>query len=172
MSYNSNDLMAKVQALSLGEKLVGGGGIVMIIASILPWIKLSISGAAGIAGASGSKSAWGAPASIWSILAVLIAIALAGIVVARVMNMQMPTLPNNLTWGQIFGGGAVAIVVFMLLKAWRISAVDTGGFVDKSYGIGFFLGVICTIAIAYGGYLLYSEDKGGGFGGYTGGFRR
>jgi hypothetical protein len=46
----------------------------------------------------------------------------------------------------------------MLLKAWRIMAVEAGGF-----GIGFFLGVIATAAIAYGGYLLYSADKGGGF---------
>jgi hypothetical protein len=174
MSYNSNDMMAKINALSLGEKLVGGGGIVMLVASLLPWIKISVKGAAGFAGASASKSAWGAPASIWSILAVFVAIVLAGVILARVMNMTLPALPSNLTWGQVFGGGAAAIVVLMILKAWRITAVDTGGFADKSFGIGFFLGVVAMIAIAYGGFLLYSEDKGSGFsmGGGAGGFRR
>jgi uncharacterized membrane protein len=174
MSYNSNDMMAKINSLSLGEKLVAGGGIVMLIASILPWIKISVKGAAGFAGASASKSAWGAPASIWSILAVLIAIILAGIVIARIMNMNLPALPSNLTWGQVFGGGAALVVVLMILKAWRITAVQTGGVIDKSFGFGFFIAVLATIAIAYGGFLLYSEDKGSGFsiGGGGGGFRR
>jgi hypothetical protein len=46
----------------------------------------------------------------------------------------------------------------MLLKLWRIMAVPLGG-----PGLGFFLGFIALCAICYGGYLLYSEDKGGGF---------
>jgi hypothetical protein len=58
------------------------------------------------------------------------------------------------TWAQIWGGGAAAVVVLVLLKAWRIQAAPIGGF-----GIGFFLGVIAAAAIAYGGYMLYTEQK-------------
>ena len=54
----------------------------------------------------------------------------------------------------VWGGGAAAIVVLMLLKAWRIMDVPAGGF-----GIGFFLGVIAAAAIAYGGYMMYAEEK-------------
>jgi hypothetical protein len=66
----------------------------------------------------------------------------------------MPALPQNVTWGQVWGGGAAAIVVLMLLKAWRILAVPAGGF-----GIGFFIGVVATAMIAYGGYMLYTAEK-------------
>jgi hypothetical protein len=90
-------------------------------------------------------------------LAILLAIILAGIVIAtRVGNVNMPALPENFTWGLVFGGGAALIVVFILLKAWRIMDVPIGGF-----GIGFFLALVATVAIAAGGYLLYSEEKKG-----------
>jgi hypothetical protein len=175
MSYNSNDMMAKVQALSLGEKLVGGGSLLMIVAALIfKWVKVSVA-VAGISGGSVSRTALGDPAAIWGWLILLVAIVLFGIIVARVLNMQLPALPTNVTWGQVFGAGAVLEVLFVLLKAWRIQSIDLGLCGDacsKSFGIGFFLGVIAAAAIAYGGYLLYSEDKGAGFGGYTGGFRR
>ena len=175
MAYNTNDIMAKVQALSLGEKLVGGGSALMIIAALIfKWVKVSV-GVGGIAGGSVSRTALGDPASIWGWLLLIVAVLLFAIIVARVMNMQLPTLPTNVTWGQVFGAGAALEVVFLLLKAWRIQSIDLGlcgNACSKSFGIGFFLGVIAAIAIAYGGYLLYSEDKGAGFGSYTGGFRR
>jgi hypothetical protein len=175
MSYNTNDMMAKIQALSLGEKLVGGGSLLMIVACLIfKWVKVKV-GVAGIASSSVSRTALGDPASIWGWLAFLVAIILAGIIIARVMNMNMPALPSNLTWGQVFGAGAALEVLFVLLKAWRIQAIDLGACGDacsKSFGIGFFLGVIAAAAIAYGGYLLYSEDKGAGFGSIGGGFRR
>jgi hypothetical protein len=69
--------------------------------------------------------------------------------------MALPDL-GTMTWGQVYGGGGAAVVVLMLLKAWRILDVPLGGF-----GIGFFLAVICAGAIAYGGYMLYMEEKTG-----------
>ena len=178
MSYNSNDMMAKIQGLSLGEKLVGGGSILMVIAALfLPWIKVSVKGAAGIGGGSVSRAATGDPAGIWGILIILVALVLAGVIIGRVLNMNMPALPNNLTWGQVFGGLAALEVILVVLKAWRIQAVDVGLCGDacsKSFGFGFFIGIVAVAAIGYGGYLLYSEDKGSGFsmGGGGSGFRR
>jgi hypothetical protein len=55
----------------------------------------------------------------------------------------------------VWGGGAAAVVVLMLLKAWRIQAAPYGGF-----GIGFFIAVVATVAIAYGGYMQYAAEKG------------
>jgi hypothetical protein len=137
----------------MGEKAVAGGGILMLIASFFDWWHYSS------LGFDVGEGGWGEPASIWSILAILISIVLAGIVLAtRFGNMKMPDLPQGVTWGMVYGGGAALVVLFMLLKAWRISAVEVGGF-----GIGFWIGVVAAAAIAYGGYVLYSADKGAGF---------
>ena len=144
--------MDKINNLSTGEKLIAGGGILMFIASFFDWWHVSIEGFGG-----GGTNGWDAPASIWSILAILISIALAAAVIAiRLGNVNAPNLAENLTWGKVLAGGAAAVVVLMLLKAWRILAVDAGGF-----GIGFWLALIATIAIAAGGLLAYREEEAG-----------
>ena len=145
--------MDKLNALSTPEKAIAGGGVLMLVASLLDWWHVSASGFG-----SFGEIGWGPPGSIWGILAILLSISLAGVVLStRLGNIQMPALPEILTWGKVWGGGAAAIVVFMLLKAWRITEVPVGGF-----GIGFFLGVIAAAAIAYGGYMLYTEEKARG----------
>ena len=170
---SQNDITAKLQALSMGEKLILGGSIVFVIAAIIfPWIKISVSGAAGFAGASASKTALGDPAAIWGYLGLIVAIVLAGVIIARIMDMQLPALPPQYTWGQAFAAGGGALLVFTLLKAWRIQAVDVGGGlsgIDKSFGLGFFIGIIAAVAVAAGAYMMYTEEKGGAIGG---GFRR
>src|SRR5688572_19352378 len=123
----------------------------MLVAAFLDWFSFSE------AGFSFGENGLGEPGSIWSILAILLALILAAIVIAtRLGNVNMPDLPENTTWGLVFGGGAALIIVFMLLKAWRIMDLPAGGF-----GIGFFLALIAAIAIAVGGYLLYTEEKRG-----------
>ena len=170
---SQNDITAKFQALSMGEKLILIGSIVFVIAALIfKWIKISVSGAAGFAGASASRTAVGDPAAIWGWLAVIVAIILAGIIIARLMDMQLPALPPQYTWGQVFAVGGGALLVFTLLKAWRIQAVDVGGGlsgIDKSFGIGFFIGIIAAVVVAAGAYMMYTEEKGGAIGG---GFRR
>jgi hypothetical protein len=146
-------MQEKLNQLSLGEKLVAGGGIVMLIASLFDWWHYS-SGPF-----SYGQSGWGDPGSIWSVLAILISIVLAGIVLAvRFGNVNMPALPAGWTWGMVYGAGAALVVLLMLLKFWRIMAVPAGG-----PGLGFFLAALATAAIAYGGFVLYNSDKGAGF---------
>jgi len=149
-------MQEKIKNLGLAEQLIAGGGILMFIASFLDWWHFS----AGVEtiSISGGYGAWGLPGSIWSTLAVLVSIVLAGIVIAtKLGNVQMPALPQNVTWGQVWGGGAAAVVVFVILKAWRIQAAPVG-----SFGIGFWIGLVATVAIAYGGYLLYTKEKAAG----------
>ncbi len=146
------NMQEKFNELSLGEKLVSIGGLVMLIGSFFDWYHYD----AGVFGSIG-QSGWDAPGSIWSVLAILVSIVLAGIVVAvKFGNVTMPALPEGVTWGMVYGGGAAAVVVLMLLKAWRISDVPIGGF-----GLGFWIGAIAAILIAAGGYMLYSQEKAG-----------
>jgi hypothetical protein len=146
-------MQEKLNQLSLGEKLVAGGGILMLIASLFDWWHYS-SGPFDV-----GQDGWSAPGSIWGVLAILISIILAGIVVAvRLGNVNMPDLPAAWTWGMVYGAGAALVVIFMLLKAWRIMAAPAGGF-----GLGFFLGVVAAALVAYGGFVLYNSDRGAGF---------
>ena len=143
--------MDKINEMSTAEKAIAGGGVLMLIASFLDWWRASS------LGFSVGESAWGAPGSIWGVLLVLVSLVLAGIVLGtRLGNMQMPALPQGVTNGILFGGGAALVVVLLLLKAWRILDVPIG-----SFGIGFYLGLVATAAIAYGGYMIYTEEKGG-----------
>jgi hypothetical protein len=144
-------IMERINELSLPEKLISGGGILMLIASFFDWWHASFQGV------SGGESAWGDPGAIWGILMVLVSIALAALVIGtRLGNMQMPALPQGLTNGLLFGGGAALVVILLLLKAWRILDVPVGGF-----GIGFYIGLVAAAALAYGGYLVYTEEKAG-----------
>jgi len=143
----------KFNQLSMGEKAVVVGGVLLFLSSFFAWWSWS-EGPFSV-----SQDGWSAPGSIWGVLLILIGIVMAGVVLAtKLGNVQMPALPAGWTWGMVFGGGAALAVVLLLLKAWRIMAVDGGGF-----GVGFFIGLVATAILAYGGYVQYGEDKGGGF---------
>ena len=142
--------MDKINQMSMGEKLVSGGGILMLIASILPWHRVSFD--SDFLDLTINRSAWQSPDALWSILATLIAVALAASVLAvKFANVQLPAL-GSITWGTAYGAGGAAVALFVLLKL--ISETDYLGY-------GLYLGIVAAAAIAYGGYLLYSEEKSG-----------
>lgn len=165
-------MQEKLMQLSTGEKLVGGGGILLFIASFFDWFTAKVS-LEGFASVSNGESGWGDPGSIWSLIAILVAIVLAALVVVKALGtVQLPALPSGVSWGMVFAAGAGIIILAMILKAWRITAVDACGGAGElgidcssGFGIGFFIAVIAAIAMAAGGYMLYAADKGAGFGG-------
>jgi hypothetical protein len=151
--------MDKFNALGTGEKLIVIGGAVMLIASFLPWFNIGVEG---VPGANASESGWGEPGQIRSLLAVFLSVAMAGIIAAvRVGNVQLPNLPEGLTWGKVWGGAAALLVVLMLPKAWRIIAVDAPEGIDAGFDFGFLVALVATGLLVAGGYLLYSEEQGG-----------
>jgi hypothetical protein len=149
--------MDKINALSTGEKLVGAAGILLFLDSlILPWYKVSFS-FAGFAGSSVSRSGWESPGAIWSIIAALIGLALFGVIVlTKFTTVQMPALPQGITWGMVYLGGSALAVLCIIIK-W----INENSYI--SYG--FWLGFILALVMLAGGYLLYSEEHGtSGFG--------
>jgi hypothetical protein len=142
-------MMEKVNALSLPEKLISGGGILMLIASFLPWYKYDF-GIEEFASISVSRNGWESPGAIWSVLAVIIAVVMVAAVLGpKFANMKLPDL-GKYTLGQALLAAGVACAVLVLLKL--IS--------ESSYlSFGFYLGIIAAAALAAGGYLTYSEEK-------------
>jgi hypothetical protein len=139
--------LEKINTLSNGEKLAAGGGVLMVIASFLPWYKIDFAGLVSV-----SRSGWQSPGAIWSVLAVFAAIALLiAILGPKFANLTLPNL-GTITWGQAFLGLGAAAVLFLVIK-----------FINESsyLSFGFYLGFIAALAMAAGGYLLYTEEKGG-----------
>ncbi len=149
----STNLMDSFQKMSLGEKIVLIAGPILLIDSFLPWYKITVD--FGLGSVSASASGWEAPGAMWSILAVLIGLVMAGqVAVSRFTSIELPSeLGNNLTWPKIHLGLGVAAVVFVAIK-----------FLNESshLSFGFFLGIILVIALAAGGFLMFQEEQKGG----------
>ena len=100
-----------------------------------------------------SRNGLQSPGALWSTLAILIGIAMAGTIAAvKFGNVQLPALGGSMTWGMLYlggGGAAVALIVIKFLNE------------SSSLSFGFFLGFIAAVALAAGGYLLYTEEKAG-----------
>jgi hypothetical protein len=165
-------MQEKLNQLSLGEKLLIGGAIIILIASFFNWAEASAS-FAGISRTEGD-SGWGSPGSIWSVLAILIAIVAAGALAAmKFGNVTLPALPSGVTWGMVYGAAAALVILLMLLKAWRILALpdacagaeEAGVDCSIGFAIGYWIALVGAIIFAAGGYMLYTADKGAGFSG-------
>ena len=145
--------MDMINQLSMGQKLIAVGGIALLIFSFLPWHHYSFGAISGIPGVPGSlnRNAWQSPDAIWSILAVLIGLIMALVVLSKLANVDLPDL-GSVTWGQAMLGAAAAVSILVIIKFIAHSG---------SLGIGFFLGFIAAVVIAAGGYMLYTEERGG-----------
>lgn len=148
-TFDEEGRVDKLNELGNAQKLIAGGGVLMLIASFLPWYKISFSfGEFG--GGSVSANGWEAPGAIFSILAVLVGVAMAVAILGPIFaNLQLPDL-GNITWGQAHLGLGVAALVLVVLKFLNES---------DSLSYGFFIGLIAALALAAGGYLMYTEEK-------------
>jgi hypothetical protein len=136
----------KINSLSNGEKLIAAGGVVLLIASFLPWYSVDF-------GEFGSidRNGWESPGAIWSVLAVIIGVIMAAVVLApKFGNVALPDL-GSVTWAQALLGLGSAALLFIILKLINESS---------SMAFGFFLGILAAIALAAGGYLYFTERGG------------
>jgi hypothetical protein len=154
-----------INKLNTGEKVIGVSGILLLVFSFFPWLGFSY------AGFSASKSAW-TFTLCW--IAVVLGVAMAGLVIAKAAGADVPEL-GNLRWAHILLGVAIVAFVFILIKV--IVGPSTGGVslsgtgVSKDRKIGIFLGLIASAGLVAGAYLNAKEtgDLPGAFGGAKGG---
>lgn len=128
--------------LTMGEKIVAGAGIVLIIDLLfLPWHNIDI----GIL--SVSRKAIQSPNALWGVLALLLAVAMVAVVcVSRFTTTQLPDLP--VPWPQAMFIGGIAVAALLVLKL----------ILETSFlGFGAILGVLLGAGMAYGGFLMRNE---------------
>ena len=146
--------MDKFNAMSIGEKIILIAGAVLLIASFLPWYRVSAFGF------TFSAHAWEAPNAIWSILAVLVGLVLSATVAARTFtDVKLPADIGGQSWGRIFLGGGALVLLLLVIKFLAESS-------NLSYG--FYIGFLSAVALAAGGALLF-RDEGGVLPGMGGG---
>lgn len=127
-----------INSIKGNDRYIAGGGVVVLIASFLPWYGASFGGF------SSSVSGWSAGA--WAVLGILLCIAAAGYVVARSMgqldDLTLPIGPALLVLG-LAGLGALFFLI-------RWLTLPSGGSAGFNYGprIGLFLGLAAALAQA------------------------
>ncbi len=149
-------LVEKFMALGLGERIIIIAAPLFFIDGFLPWFDYDFVGGP-------SRSGWSGDFSFLSIIAILAAVVMvAQIVVARFTDVQLPALPQGLTWPRVHLGlaGYVAFAVVIRL----IVGESTGGF-DADIAFGLWIAVILAAALAAGGFLMFREETAGGLAG-------
>ena len=128
--------------LSLGQKIIGAAGIILIIDLLfLPWHSVDL-GFAEV-----SRSGIESPNSFYGILALIIAILMVVVVVMQAMAAdKLPDLP--VPYGRALFIAGVVTFALLLLKL----VVET-----DFLGFGAWLGLICAAALAYGGFTMNSD---------------
>jgi len=138
-------LVERFKAMSMGEKIIIVAGVLLFTVGFLPWYSVDL-------GPFGTftRSGWESPGAIWSILAVFIGLAMAGVVIVKgLTNVEIPDNVGGLSWPKILLGGGVAALAFVLIKLLNESS---------SMGFAFYLGIIAAGALAVAGFLMYREE--------------
>ena len=132
--------MDQLKALSLGRKLVLGGGVLLLIVSFLDWQHASVS-INGVTVASGGQSAWH---GFWGVLMGLMLVALVAWTAAGAFGVK---LPDNIPDGMLTLALGVLIPIFAFIKAISDSYVHWPAW----------LGVILGLVVAYGAWQVYAD---------------
>jgi len=139
-------LVGKFMALGVGEKIIIIAGVVLFIDGFLPWYSIDL-------GQFGSWTAngWESPGAIWSILAVLVGLAMGAVVVVKgLTEVEIPDNVGGVSWPKILLGGGVAALVLVVIKFLNE---------NSDLGFGFYLGIVAAAALAAGGCLMVREES-------------
>lgn len=128
--------------LTLGDKIIGGTAIVLIIDLLfLPWHSVKVG--AGAFSVDYTRTAIQSPGSFWGLIALLLTIAvLAVVIVRKLTTTQLPDAPRP--WGELTFYATIAVLVLLLLKL--VLKTDYLGF-------GSYFGILLAAGMVYGGFL-------------------
>ncbi len=141
--------------MSMADKIVLGGGILLLLDSFLSWQKVCVSdivgGLAGLPNFCGKANAWGGNGGFFGLLMGIVLIVL---IVWEVMqitgsagNMKLPVSASKGTAYLGFGAAAFGLIKFIL-------AVTNHG------ALFAYVGVILILGVAYGSWMKFQEPEG------------
>ncbi len=154
MSMNISEQFNK---MSMGEKIIAIAAPLFFIDTFLQWFKYDFDVY------SVSRSGWSGDFSFLTMIAALASLVMLGqVVVTRFTSVQLPALPQGISWAKVhLGLGAyiaLAVVIRLLLGE------SAGPFdADRSYGL--FIAVVLAGALVAGGFLMFQSEQKGTAGG-------
>ena len=144
-----------LKKLDQGATIAGGAGVALLLVMFMPWYDAP-AGVEDFTGAGGGVSAWSAFGLIDLVLFAAAATAIAvAVLSAQGRSGSLPVPGSLLLIGA--GGFASALVVFRILSVPGNDEALLGAEVDRA--IGLFLGLVCTLAIAYAGTVFGDDEE-------------
>jgi len=141
--------------LSQGRKVVLIASVVGFIASLLPWYK--VSAGTSLYSVSDSINGWHGWGWITSLLFIVGAVWVLLPAFGVSLRNLLASLPPAATEPRlVMGIGAVAALCTLLFMATEGPSVSGAG-ISAGPSFGAYIGLICAIAIAAGGYLVQNE---------------
>ena len=140
-------ILEKFQALGLGEKIILIAGVVLLIASFLPWYSVDLGPFGSV-----SRNGWESPGALWSIVPVFIGLAMAGVIALKTFTaVQLPNDVGGQSWARVHLAGGALALLFVVIK-----------FLNESshLSFGFYLGLVAAAALAAAGFLMYRAEGG------------
>jgi hypothetical protein len=131
--------------MSTATKILLGGSILYLIDSFLPWNRVCVTGGGVIADFCVSANLWHGVGIIAALLAILILI-----MELLVLGNVQVNIGDARTRSMIEAGLAGGVLLFTILKV----IIDS-----DALAYGAWLGIVLALAIAYGGYLRWTEAK-------------
>jgi len=137
--------MKALSQLSRSEQVAGAAGILLLIGIFaFPWYHVGVASVTidgqTFGGASYSGNALQGPGSFFSVVALIVLIALlAEMAITRFTTVELPSLPFS--WNLAELGGGVAVLALLVIKIL---------FHIGNFGWGFYVDMILAIALAYG----------------------
>lgn len=150
------------QEKNRGYLIAGIGGIIGFIAFLLPYVSVSVLGyGASISGASAAGWLW------FEAIAAIVAIAVPALLIYRSNPFGMATTPveKQIRWGiyAIIGAGVFGLLIHILfaidVNNISYNGVSLGSFVSVGLSFGFWLYLLCALAIIVGGVFAMRAAK-------------
>ena len=130
--------MEQLQSLSLAQKLILGGGVLLLIDTFFAWQSVESPGRRARFG----ENAWH---GFWGVVLGLLVVVLLAWCIARLAGVQ---LPENMPQGIVTLVLGVLILVFALLK----------NLTDDYSAWASYVGIVLAAVIAYGAWLNFQES--------------
>ena len=139
--------------MSMADKIVLGGGILLLLDSFLSWQKVCVSfdGVAGLGDVCGKANAWGGNGGFFGLLMGIALIVLVGWEIMQITgsagNVKVPVSASKATAYLGFGAAALGLLKFIL-------AVTNHG------ALFAYVGLILILGVAYGSWMKFQEPEG------------
>lgn len=145
--------MDKLKELSLGEKVLSGGGVLLLVFSFFTWFSKSQSGFT-----YDGHNGWG---GFVGLLGILLAIATVVVVLLpKFSEVKLPDKLGNFGWDMVIMVAGIVAFVLVLLQVLAFGQSVSGVSLDAT--IWAYLGLIASAAVGAGAFLTSQDMKKAG----------